>query len=131
MVFCDRFTGIALIVSLDGHVTYWSPAAAAEFGWSEMEARGLGIQGLFSTAGESPNALRPQGAGSHPVKVLLKGERTAIYESQIVPMVDPGGCVYGHLYLLRPAESGGKVTGNSAPPPPSRRAQPGGKYCTS
>jgi CheY-like chemotaxis protein len=32
-------------------------------------------------------------------------------------MVDPGGCVYGHLYLLRPAESGGKVTGNSAPPP--------------
>ena len=123
MAFCGSISSLALIVSPDGNVTCWSPAAATEFGWSEMELRGLGIQGLFSTAGESPHALSPGGSGSQQVKVLLKGERAAagerpaVYESQIVPMVDPGGCVCGHLHLLRPSESEGKVTANSVTSP--------------
>ena len=117
MAFCSSFSSLALIVSPDGNMTSWSPSAAKEFGWSEMEAPGLGIQGLFSTAGESPHALSPGGSGSQQVKVLLKGERAAAYECQIVPMVDPGGCVCGHLHLLRPAESGGKVTGNPVTSP--------------
>ena len=118
MAFCDRFSGAVLIASPDGRVTYWSLAAATEFGWSENEARELGIQGLFSTADTVPDAI-PSGGGpvlgpsSQQVKVILKSGGVALFECQIVPMADAGGCVYGRLYVLRPVESGRKVTGNS------------------
>ena len=122
MAFPHRFSGAVLIASPDGEVTYWSPAAAAEFGWSENEARGLGIRGLFSTAGESPDAIHPGGlpvleAGSQQVQVTLKNGRAASFECQIVPMADAGGCVYGRLYVLQPVESSGEATGNSGHSP--------------
>jgi len=112
MTFCDGLSGIVLIASPDGKVTYWSSAAAAEFGWSEVEARGLGIQGLFLAADEAPTATPPGRApgldnASHRVKVMLKSGRVALCESQIVSLADAGGCAYGHLYVLRPVESGG------------------------
>jgi len=122
MPFPQQLFGAVLIASPDGEVTYWSPTATAEFGWSENEARGLGIRGLFSSAVKSPDALPPGGlpvpdAGSQQVPVTLKSGKAALFESQIVPIADVGGGVNGYLFVLSPAESGGKATGNSAPPP--------------
>ena len=122
MAFCDRFSGAVLIASPDGKVTYWSPAAAAEFGWSEIEARELGIQGLFSTADEAPAALLPGeppglDTASRGVKVRLKSGKAVLFESQIVPLADAGGGSYGHLYVLRPVENNGKATGHPGQAP--------------
>jgi CheY-like chemotaxis protein len=118
MTFSDGLTGAVLIASPDGKVTYWSPAAAAELGWSDLEARQLGIQGLFSTAGEVLAATHTEGApvldpASRRVKVFLKSGRAALFESQIVPLADAGGCAYGHLYVLQPVESDGKAASKS------------------
>ena len=125
-----------MIASPDGEVTYWSPAAAAEFGWSEIEARELGIQGLFSTADEAPAALLPGeppglDTASRGVKVRLKSGKAVLFESQIVPLADAGGGSYGHLYVLRSVESSGRPPATPATRLRSRPVQPGGKHCTS
>ena len=122
MGFCDKFSGAVLIASQDGNVTYWSPAAAAEFGWSEVEACELGVQGLFSRADAAPDASHSAGmplwgAGAQQVKAILKSGRAACFECQVVPLADAGGCMYGGLYMLRAAESGGKSNGNSSSAP--------------
>ena len=121
MTFCDGLTGAVLIASPDGQVTYWSPAAATELGWSDLEARNLGIRGLLLTGGEVPVAFPAGGApgldtAALRVKVFLKSGKVALYESQIVPLADAGGCAFGLLYVLRPVESGGKVGTTSLSP---------------
>lgn len=114
-----------MIASPDGTVTYWSPAAAAEFGWSELEARALGIEGLFPAAGALPADSGPEGApgleaGSGCVRLRLKNGKNALIESKIVPLVDDAGLTYAKLHVLRSVESNGKATGESERSPAIR-----------
>ena len=125
MAFCDRFSGAVLIASPDGKVTYWSPAAAAEFGWSDLEARELGIQGLFSTADEaSAEILLGGAAGSDAdfrrLKLRLKSGATALFDSQIMRLAHADGSAYGDLYILRLVQAGGTIGGSTGPSPALR-----------
>ena len=122
MISCDGLSGAILIASPDGKITYWSPAAATEFGWSESEARELGIQGLFSAEDGAPAVILPGGAprldpAFRGVKARLKGGGAALFETQTVPLADAGGGAYGYLYVLRAVESGGQASDHSGGSP--------------
>jgi len=105
MISCDGLSGAVLIASPDGKVGYWSPAAASKFGWSDTEARELGIQGLISTEDGAPASRR--------VKMRTKNGTVELLEAQIIPLADAGSGVYGHLFVLRAVESGEKASHNS------------------
>jgi CheY-like chemotaxis protein len=113
MMSCNGLSGAILIASPDGKVTYWSPAAATKFGWSETEARALGIQGLFSTAEGALGLDR----ASRGIEVRFKSGGAALFEAQIVSLADADGGAYGQLYVLRAMERGGQASDDSGGSP--------------
>ena len=122
----EEFSDAMVIALADGRVIYWNQAAAAEFGWPQVEARKPAEPGAAAAASDAPETIHLEGSpGSDAVapqaRIVLESGKTVWLESKRTLLADAEGEVCGHWHRLRQAKSSGPARAPDGPPPADTR----------